>query len=95
MFEIKRDEATGAVLLLGRFDASQSENAKNVFSEISKTTEVDFENLDYISSAGLSVLLMTQKRLDESGAQLILRNMNKHVREIFNYAGFDMIFKIE
>ena len=95
MFEIKRDGTAGTVFLSGRFDASQSENAREVFNEINQTTEVDFENLEYISSAGLSVLLMTQKRLDESGNQLILKNMSKHVREIFNYAGFDIIFKIE
>ena len=62
MFEIKLGDQN-EVLLTGRFDASQTDTAKEVFNEIMKSTQVDFKNLDYISSAGLGVLLMTQKRL--------------------------------
>ena len=94
MFEIKTGPEN-EIQLSGRFDASQTDTAKAVFNEVLKTTIVDFKNLDYISSAGLGVLLMTQKRLKASGDELIMRNMNSHIREIFRYAGFDMIFKIE
>lgn len=94
MFEIKIGE-DNEVRLSGWFDASQVEEAKNVFNKINKTSSVNFNKLDYISSAGLGVLLMTQKRLKESGGEIILKGMNKHIREIFKYAGFDMIFKIE
>ena len=94
MFEIKTVDQT-EIQLIGRFDASQTDIAKNIFVEVQKTTLVDFTNLNYISSAGLGVLLMTQKRLKDSGDELILKNMNEHIREIFKYAGFDMIFKIE
>jgi anti-anti-sigma factor len=83
------------VLLFGRFDASQKEKALHVFNEIQVTFTVNFQELDYISSAGLSVLLVTQKRLKENGHQLILKNLNKHIQEIFKYAGFNMIFQIE
>jgi anti-anti-sigma factor len=94
VFEIKTG-SENEIQLSGRFDASQTDTAKPVFNAVLKTTIVDFKNLDYISSAGLGVLLMTQKRLKESGDELLLRNMNSHIREIFRYAGFDMIFKIE
>ncbi len=94
MLDIKIDEK-GDLLLSGRFDASQVEKAKSVFSTIDGSKTVDFNELDYISSAGLGVLLMTQKRLKDMGHQLILKNMNKHIREVFKYAGFDMIFQIE
>lgn len=83
------------IVLAGRFDAAQVEKARSVFDKISQTCTVDFGNLDYISSGGLSVLLATQKRLSETGHQLKLRNMNKHIREIFEYAGFNVIFEIE
>lgn len=95
MLEINFDAANNTIFLSGRFDASQTEKAREVFEQVNNTFTVDFKELDYISSAGLSVLLMTQKRLDESGHQLILKNMSQHIREIFNYAGFDMIFTIE
>ena len=94
MLDIKLSEK-GEVLLSGRFDASQVDKAKHVFNEINATKTIDFSGLDYISSAGLGVLLMTQKRLKDSGHQLVLKNMNKHIREVFKYAGFDMIFQIE
>lgn len=94
MFDIVVRE-NDEILLSGRFDASQVEKAKSVFDGINESVTVDFKDLDYISSAGLSVLLMAQKRLNQSGHQLKLKNMNKHIREIFKYAGFDMIFEIE
>jgi anti-sigma B factor antagonist len=94
MLELKIDEK-GEVVLFGRFDASQVDKAKSVFNDINASKTVDFGQLDYISSAGLGVLLLTQKRLKDNGHQLILKNMNKHIREVFKYAGFDMIFQIE
>jgi anti-sigma B factor antagonist len=94
MFDIKVDE-DNTIQLSGRFDASQTDKAKIVFNEVASTTYINFKDLEYISSAGLGVLLMTQKRLNETGCQLILLNMNNHIREIFKYAGFDMIFEIE
>ena len=94
MLEIKIGE-NSEICLTGRFDASQVDKAKSVFSTIDGSKTVDFNELDYISSAGLGVLLMTQKRLKDMGHQLILKNMNKHIREVFKYAGFDMIFQIE
>ena len=94
MLEIKIGK-NSELCLTGRFDASQVDKAKSVFSTIDGSKTVDFNDLDYISSAGLGVLLMTQKRLKDMGYQLILKNMNKHIREVFKYAGFDMIFQIE
>lgn len=94
MFDIRISE-NGEVLLSGRFDASRVETAKTVFDQLEKSSVVDFKDLEYISSAGLSVLLATQKRLSESDHSLKLKNMSKHIRDVFRYAGFDMVFEIE
>lgn len=94
MFKIDLRE-DGDVVLVGRFDAAQVESARSVFDELGSTCSVDFTNLDYISSGGLSVLLATQKRLGEAGHELKLKHMNRHIREVFKYAGFDRIFDIE
>ncbi len=94
MFDVRIDNS-GEVLLSGRFDASQVETAKAVFNSITQSSTVNFKDLEYISSAGLGVLLLTQKRLNESGHGLKLINMNKHIKDIFRYAGFDTIFEIE
>jgi anti-anti-sigma factor len=93
MFEIK--DNGGEIQLHGRFDASQTERARDVFNKLTDSAVVDFSQLDYISSAGLGVLLAAQKRLAESAQRLKLTNMNHHIREIFRIAGFDHIFEIE
>ncbi len=94
MFEAKLTD-NGGVALKGRLDASQTDSAKKELEKLSGSVRVDFAELEYISSAGLGVLLATQKRLIQSGGGLTLTNMNKHIRDVFMYAGFDKIFKIE
>ena len=94
MFKIQIDEAN-KVTLVGRFDASKEDEVKSVLNQIQVSTIVDFKELEYISSAGLGVLLATQKRLKETDHQLKLINMNNHVRDVFRYSGLDMIFEIE
>ena len=52
---------------------------------------MDMKNLEYISSAGLRVLLIMRKALD-SDQNISLVNMNDSVREIIETTGFDTIF---
>ena len=94
MFDIRLTE-TGEVAIAGRFDATQVENAKAVLDQLTVTTPVDFKDLVYISSAGLGVLMATQKRLGDKGHKLRLKNVSGHIREIFKIARFDLIFEIE
>ena len=93
MFTISRDES-GNVLLAGRLDASQVEAAAAILDNLTTSSIVDFKNLDYISSAGLGILLKTQKRLGATGQTLTLINMNKMIRDVFHIARFDLIFTI-
>ena len=53
---------------------------------------LDCTALEYLSSAGLGVLLKTQKRLKAAAGALRLTGVNRHVHDIFRYAGFDQIF---
>lgn len=94
MFEIKRGEK-GEVVLSGRFDAAQAESAREVFASIREGVDVDFRDLDYISSMGLGVLLEAQKRLRSANAGgLRLVNVNKHILDILEYSGFSRLFEI-
>lgn len=93
MFDIGVND-DGTIRLSGRFDASQVDAAQRVFVGISGRTVVDCEELKYISSAGLGVLFAAQKRLMESDEGLRLINLNPHIREVFQLAGFDTIFEI-
>ena len=54
----------------------------------------DFEKLDYISSAGLRVLLSTQKTMNRQGVMKVL-HANEMIREIFDVTGFSDILTIE
>jgi anti-anti-sigma factor len=94
MFEIGRG-AAGEVVLKGRLDAAQCEKALQFFDAVADPHVVDFTGLDYVSSAGLGVLLKTQKRAMQAGRGLRLVNVNKHIFDIFRYAGFDKIFEID
>ena len=93
MFEVDRI-SDSEVRISGHFDASQQETASAVFDKITTSHTVLFDELDYISSAGLSVLLYTQQRLSATGDKLTLKGMNPHVKLVFEYAGFDQIFEI-
>lgn len=97
MLDIARDE-NGQLTLAGRFDASQADLAQNAFDELEPgegPSVVNFSGLDYISSAGLGVLLKTQKRLMAAGGGLRLVNVNNHIRDVFRYSGFDTVLEIE
>ena len=56
---------------------------------------LDFANLEYISSAGLRVLISTQKKLKADNIPMIIKNVTDSVNEIFRMSGFDKILKIE
>jgi anti-sigma B factor antagonist len=88
-------ETANGMLLTGRFDAAQVEKAKSFFDRLSGRTILDMAKLDYISSAGLGVLLATQKRLQGSGHGLKLIHLNSHIRDVLHLSGFDQIFDIE
>ncbi len=94
MFDITRG-TDGEIRLAGRFDASQVDRVRDAFKAVDRSCTVDFTSLDYISSAGMGVLLGTQKRLADAGQTLKLVNLNRHIREIFRIAGFDNVFTIE
>jgi anti-sigma B factor antagonist len=84
----------GEIFLSGRFDASRVDEASAVFDQVTASCSVNFQDLEYISSAGLGVLLKTQKRLRESGNGLVLTKMKKLVRDVFRIARFDLVFEI-
>ena len=93
MFEI-REGANRELILSGRFDAANADKARGVFLSLSEGRVVDFAQLDYISSAGLGVLLAAQKKLSEKGQALKLVNVNSHIKDVFHFSGFDQIFDI-
>jgi anti-anti-sigma factor len=94
MFEILVGE-NGHVQMAGRLDAAESEKAHQTLSELSQPLVIDCSRLDYISSAGIGVLIETYKRLHASGHTLRLVQLLPRVRNVFAYAGLDQIFTLE
>ena len=94
MFDINYGES-GEIICTGRLDAAQSARAEAFLERLDPSHTLDFERLEYISSAGLAILLKTQKRLSGSGAAIRIINVNQHIYDIFRYSGFNAIFEIE
>ena len=83
--------------LEGRLDTTTAPQLESELSEnLNGVTEltIDFAELSYISSAGLRVLLATQKRMNKQGSMKLI-NVNEIVMEVFEITGFSDILTIE
>ena len=85
----------GRVAFTGRLDAAQSPKAQAFLDALADPGEIDLAGLEYISSAGLGVLLRTHKRLLGAGGKLRLVNVGHHIFDIFRYSGFDQLFDVQ
>ena len=94
MFDIAFNDE-GRVAVSGRLDAAQAPRAQEFLDGVDEECVIDMSELEYISSAGLGVLLRTHKRLMGSSGGLRLINVNTHINDIFTYSGFDKLFSIE
>jgi anti-anti-sigma factor len=82
----------------GRIDTvTSSELEKVINDELGNFNSLilDFTNLEYISSAGLRILVATQKKLKADSIPLVIKNVNDPVNEIFRMSGLSKILPIE
>ena len=93
MFEIGFGNGS-TVAVEGRLDAAQAVKAQEFLDQVTGECVLDMARLEYISSAGLGVLLKTHKRLMVSGSGIKLINVSHHIHDIFRYSGFDKLFQI-
>jgi anti-sigma B factor antagonist len=93
MFEIGFNDS-GNIAVSGRLDAAQAARAQEFLDTQEGRCVIDMAQLEYVSSAGLGVLLRTHKRLMVGEIGLELVNVNKHIADIFRYSGFDKLFAI-
>lgn len=84
--------------LQGRLDSNTSQVfEKRIFDAMADGTKnvvIDFKNLDYISSAGLRVILKATKALKREDGKILLCAMQDYVKEVFEIAGFDSFLPI-
>ncbi|MBQ1303262.1 MAG: STAS domain-containing protein [Firmicutes bacterium] len=95
--EKKAEGSKLTVALEGRLDTTTApeleEALKDALEKVDDLT-MDFSGLEYISSAGLRVLLATQKIMNKQGAMRVI-NVNEVVMDVFDVTGFADILTIE
>jgi anti-anti-sigma factor len=91
-------DASMVVAVKGRLDAVSSSEFDRVLTgylgEGDKDVVLDFEALDYISSAGLRSVLLAAKRLKSKGKRLSLAALKDVVKDVFEIAGFSAIIAV-
>ena len=95
-FEIMKNAKETTIEIVGRLDTTTAPDLSKTINEDIADTEnlvLDFKKLDYISSAGLRVLLSAQKKMQKSGT-MKLTNVCADVMEVFEMTGFSDILTI-
>ena len=83
--------------LEGRLDTVTSQQLSDLLpTEKRRNLDIDFnfEKLEYVSSAGLRILVLFKKEAQATNNKMVIRNINDVVKEIFTVTGFDKILKI-
>jgi len=98
--EINIREVNGVniVEFIGNLDTNTAPEAENQINGLldggASKILVNFENLNYISSAGLRVLLATAKKMMASSGSLKICSLNNTVQEVFDISGFSTILSL-
>jgi anti-sigma B factor antagonist len=98
--EIDQKEENGVVFLTfkGRLDGVSAPEAEQIIDTILKDQKnrllFDFEFLEYLSSAGLRVVLGAAKEMKRRSGKFVLCALNAYVKEVFDVSGFAAIIPI-
>ena len=98
--EIREENSAGVTVLkpVGRLDSHASREFEAGVMRVVETGRgalvVDCGELDYISSAGLRVLLLAAKNLKLAARKIILCALRENVQEVFDISGFSSLFEI-
>ena len=88
-------EGAGVVRLVGRLDAAESDRTLAALDKVPGPVTLECSQLEYISSAGISVIMQTWKRLHGQGSKLLLTGLTPRVRNVFGFAGLDKVLDIQ
>ena len=97
MIEIKKSAEETVVEIVGRLDTTTAPSLeKTINDDILGTTSLtlDLKGLEYISSAGLRVVLAAQKKMQQLGSMKVI-NVSESVMDVFEITGFADILVIE
>jgi anti-sigma B factor antagonist len=96
-----RETKNGDVVILelkGRLDSSTLREIEQKLPSLILSGErrilLDFSELDYISSAGLRILILAAKQLHNSEGRIVICSMKDYIKEVFDISGFSNFFPI-
>ncbi len=95
--ETSREQEKLCLKVKGRLDTMTSPQLDKEVEINLKGTELltmDLSELDYVSSAGLRVLLSAHKSMKKQGGSMVVRGVNEEVQEVFTITGFSEILTI-
>ncbi|MBO6214276.1 MAG: STAS domain-containing protein [Lachnospiraceae bacterium] len=100
MFDVEKEKSGSEVMitLKGVLDTPAAPMLTEALEDaIEGTTKLtfDFAGLEYLTSAGLRVLLEAQQNMDDNGSEMILKNVSEDIMEVFELTGFDDVLTIE
>ncbi len=94
----EEEKSTIVASVKGRLDAQTAgEFMKNMAEPLERVENhliINFDALEYISSAGLRVVLATAKKLEAKKAKVLIAGLKDTVESVFKISGFHMMFKI-
>ncbi|HAZ05529.1 MAG TPA: anti-sigma factor antagonist [Acetobacterium sp.] len=97
--EVKQEGEIFVVELEGRMDTNTSpefqKEMETYYSKEGFQMILDFDQLDFVSSAGLRVLLLIQKKSKALNGSLVIKNVKPEIQEVFDMTGFSDILTIE
>lgn len=95
MFKVEYKQDSQTVKLSGNFDTSRAEEVKSVLENINSSVKVDMSELDFISSSGIGIMVMTYQRLKTNGENIYLVNLNENIKKVFKVSLLDKVFDIK
>ena len=96
--KFNKQDSTLCVVISGNIDTvTAPELDSQLQGNLSGIKELilDFAAVDYISSAGLRVILMTNQMMEEVDGSMTVKNVNEDVRDVFEMTGFDSLLNLE
>ena len=98
--EVKIEKKGEQVLAIikGRIDSSTAQKLNDILAKAirgTKTMILDFKNVDFISSAGLRVILASSKALKDQNGNLKIINVSPIIAEVFDMTGFSEVIDID
>ena len=95
---IQQNENEVVVSLNGELDTVATTNMSEVLGRVtdlaSQHLVIDCKDLEYVSSSGLRFFMQLKKNCAQSGGEVVVRNLNEDVEDIFRLSGFHHIFTI-